>query len=225
MASLSSRRVSASPRRSSSTFCYWVKRWRAYLGVTQRRFAELWGVSPSLVQKIEIDEYSVSQLSFERLEALRTLLKLPSSTFYGLIATHPDTPPEAPPGNVVQVQRLEPGLPPVSFPASFLGDASPHQLTAFAISPTDLAPDRWRYRLQEGALVVLDRVALPKPGELSMALVRLQNQERRALYPFADEPIFLRPFDPQSDTVLEPQASDLEPLGVVLGYWVSLNVH
>lgn len=78
MARTSPRRTTPPP--GSSTFRYRVKRWRSYLGVTQRRFAELWGVSPSLVQKIEADDYSVSQLSFERLEALRTLLGLPSAT-------------------------------------------------------------------------------------------------------------------------------------------------
>jgi transcriptional regulator with XRE-family HTH domain len=112
MASLSTGRAAV----PGSTFCYWVKRWRSYRGVTQRRFAELWGVSASLVQKIEADNYSVSQLSFERLEALRTLLGLPSATFYSLIATHPDAPDnsadsEPIAGEQVQVRQLEPDLP------------------------------------------------------------------------------------------------------------------
>ena len=50
--------MASSTGRTRSTFPYQVKRWRAYLGVTQRRFAELWGVSASLVQKIEADDYS-----------------------------------------------------------------------------------------------------------------------------------------------------------------------
>jgi transcriptional regulator with XRE-family HTH domain len=62
-----------------------VKRWRAYLGVTQKEFAKLWGVSASMVQKIETEDYSVGQLSFERLEALRALLKLSPAEFYGIL--------------------------------------------------------------------------------------------------------------------------------------------
>jgi transcriptional regulator with XRE-family HTH domain len=62
-----------------------VKRWRAYLGVTQKEFAKLWGVSASMVQKIETEDYSVGQLSFERLEALRTLLNLSPAEFYGIL--------------------------------------------------------------------------------------------------------------------------------------------
>jgi transcriptional regulator with XRE-family HTH domain len=223
MASLSSRRISASPARTSSTFCYWVKRWRAYLGVTQRRFAELWGVSPSLVQKIEIDEYSVSQLSFERLEALRSLLELSSATFYGLIATHPDSPSEATEGDTVPVRRLEPDELPIQLPRTLLAHASPQQLTAFALSLSDFAPERWRYSLRVGALVVFDSVALPKPGTLCAALITHHGQKQRALYHSEESPLFLHPFDPKSELVLEPEPGALEPLGVVVGHWVTLT--
>ncbi len=70
----------------SVLFHLWVKRWRAYLGMTQKEFANLWGVSASMVQKIEAEDYSVGQLSFERLEALRALLKLSSAEFYGILS-------------------------------------------------------------------------------------------------------------------------------------------
>jgi transcriptional regulator with XRE-family HTH domain len=63
-----------------------VKRWRAYLGVTQKEFANLWGVSASMVQKIETEDYSVGQLSFERLEDLRKLLKLSVPEFYSILS-------------------------------------------------------------------------------------------------------------------------------------------
>jgi DNA-binding transcriptional regulator YiaG len=63
-----------------------VKRWRAYLGVTQKEFANLWGVSASMVQKIETEDYSVGQLSFERLEDLRKLLKLSAAEFYSILS-------------------------------------------------------------------------------------------------------------------------------------------
>jgi transcriptional regulator with XRE-family HTH domain len=63
-----------------------VKRWRAYLGVTQKEFAKLWGVSASMVQKIETEDYSVGQLSFERLEDLRKLLKLSAAEFYSMLS-------------------------------------------------------------------------------------------------------------------------------------------
>jgi transcriptional regulator with XRE-family HTH domain len=63
-----------------------VKRWRSYLGVTQKEFANLWGVSASMVQKIETEDYGLGQLSFERLEALRILLKLSASEFYSILS-------------------------------------------------------------------------------------------------------------------------------------------
>ncbi len=218
-----------SPRRTtpppgSSTFYYWIKRWRSYLGVTQRRFAELWGVSPSLVQKIEADDYSVSQLSFERLEALRTLLTLPSATFYGLIATHPDPPSEKFGSEQVQVRRLEPDLLPLLLPRTLLGDALAAQLVAFAITPWDFAPDRLRYSLRVGALLIFDTVRQPEEGDVRVSLIHHHGQERRVLLSFGLEtPIFLRPFDFQSDEVLELLMNELEPLGVVVAHWVMLR--
>lgn len=230
MASSSTGQIAASNGvpRTGSTFCYWVKRWRSYQGVTQRRFAELWGVSASLVQKIEADDYSVSQLSFERLETLRTLLGLPSATFYGLIATHPDTPTERADSEQVQVRRLEPGFPPLALPRTLLGDLSAAQLTAFALAPEDFAPDRLRYSLRVGTLLVfdamIDTARRPQEGDASVWLAHHHGQERRVLLPHsAETPIFLRPFDPESDEMLEARSNDLEPLGVVVAYWTLLH--
>lgn len=218
--------MASSTGRTRSTFPYQVKRWRAYLGVTQRRFAELWGVSASLVQKIEADDYSVSQLSFERLETLRALLNLPSADFYPLVATHPDPHPDPlpdepprPDGGGVAVRRLEAGLSPVTLPRTLLGAPSA-RLAAFAVLPTDFAPDRVRYRLRVGALVVIDTSGLLPPGELSVVRLRHEGRECRAFLLANAERPFLRPFDLEGDAVLEPLAGDLEPLGNVVGYWV-----
>lgn len=220
--------MASSTGRTRSTFPYQVKRWRAYLGVTQRRFAELWGVSASLVQKIEADDYSVSQLSFERLETLRALLELPSADFYPLVATHPDPLPddaETPATSEgVAVRRLEVDLKPVTLPRTLLSDTPSAYLAAFAVAPTDFAPDRVRYRLRVGALVVIDTSSgvsgLERAGALSVVQVRYEGRECRALIPPDTEPPFLRPFDPESDAVLEPEVGELEPLGQVVGYWV-----
>ena len=70
------------------TFAFLLKRWRAYLGVTQREFAREWGVSASMVQKIEVGDYALGQLSFERLELLRELLELPPDDFYTLLVNN-----------------------------------------------------------------------------------------------------------------------------------------
>jgi len=219
MARTSPRRTTPPP--GSSTFCYRVKRWRSYLGVTQRRFAELWGVSPSLVQKIEADDYSVSQLSFERLEALRTLLELPSATFYGLIATHPDPPADAAENGFVQVRRLEPGFPALTLPRALLGNLSAAQLSAFALTPADFAPDRLRYSLRVGALLIFGPVRRPQPGDVCVATAHHHGREHRVLVPHgAQTPIFLRPFRPD-DAALELGKGDLEPLGVVIAHWVA----
>ena len=229
MARTTPRRTTPPP--GSSTFCYWVKRWRSYQGVTQRRFSELWGVSLSLVQKIEANDYSVSQLSFERLEALRTLLQLPSSTFYGLIATHPDKATEHGKNELVQVERLEPGLPPVSLPQVLLGNATGEQLGAFALAPSDFASDRLRYRLNIGTLIVFDKVQTPRNDDLCVALTRCSSQTYRVLHNVLHEgsvsyrgsanAVTLRPFDPEG-VASELYPDDLEPLGVVTAYWVNL---
>ena len=73
------------PTEKDMTFAFWLKRWRAYLDVTQREFAEMWGVSASMVQKIETGDYELGQLSFERLERLRSLLEMSPSNFYSLL--------------------------------------------------------------------------------------------------------------------------------------------
>ena len=223
MARTSPRRTTPPP--GSSTFCYWVKRWRSYRGVTQRRFAELWGVSLSLVQKIEADDYSVSQLSFERLEALRTLLQLPSSTFYNLIATHPDAPLEGatePTENeFVQIERLEPGFPPVSLPQILLGDTAGTSLTAFSVTPSDFATERLHRSLTIGALVVLDRARPPQARDVRVALLQHEEQTCRVLLSAtSDDPAVLRSFKPENGTVNDVV---LEPLGVAIAYWVKLS--
>lgn len=215
------------PPPDSSTFCYWVKRWRSYQGVTQQQFSELWGVSLSLVQKIEADDYSVSQLSFERLETLRTLLQLPSSTFYNLIATHPDVSPEhaAQPAEseLVKVERLEPGLPQVSLPKTLLGDVAGTSLTAFSVTPSDFATDSLHYNLNVGTLIVLDRARQAQENDVRVALIQHTGQTCRVLLSGkADESEVLRLFDSERDMVLETYTDDLEPLGIVVAYWVKL---
>lgn len=223
MARTSPRRTTPPP--GSSNFCYWVKRWRSYRGVTQRQFSELWGVSLSLVQKIEADDYSVSQLSFERLETLRTLLQLPSSTFYNLIATHPDVPLEhatqPAESEWVKVEQLESGLSPVSLPKTLLGDTAGTSLTAFSVTPADFASDSLHYNLNVGALVVFDRTRQAQENDVRVALFH-ELSCRVLLSGQADEPEVLRSFDPERSTGLDTQTADLEPLGVVVAYWVNL---
>lgn len=82
------------PVAGNATFGFWLKRWRAYLGVTQREFAKLWGVSASMVQKIESGDYTLGQLSFERLERLRALLEMSPSNFYSLLTENRPAPAE-----------------------------------------------------------------------------------------------------------------------------------
>ena len=72
---------------TSLDFSYWLKRRRMILDVTQKEFASLWGVSASMVQKIEVGEYELGQLSFDRLELLRELLKMDASQFYSIMSS------------------------------------------------------------------------------------------------------------------------------------------
>ncbi len=225
MARTSPRRTTPPP--GSSTFCYWVKRWRSYQGVTQRRFAELWGVSLSLVQKIEADDYSVSQLSFARLETLRTLLGLPSSTFYNLIATQPDTPPEGaaqPTEEVVQIERLEPSLLPVSLPQMLLGNTAGTSLVAFAVEPSDFATEGLHSSLNVGTLVVFAKTPVFQETDVRVALTQHAGQTCRVLLSgVRDKALVLRSFNSENNRVVETYLDDLGSLGVVAAYWVKLS--
>ncbi len=220
MARTTLRRTTPPP--GSSTFCYWVKRWRAYQGVTQREFAELWGVSPSLVQKIEADDYSVSQLSFERLETLRALLQLPSGAFYGLIATYPDKATEHSNDDPVQVERLEPGLPPVSVPQTLLGSLSSAALCAFAVALSDFSSESLRHRLNTGTLIIFNKAQTPQENDVGVALTQHAGQTCRVLLSDTLGSSELHRFGPENGAVMRPQPDGLEPIGVVVAYWVKL---
>jgi hypothetical protein len=105
-----------------------------------------------------------------------------------------------------------------------LGDSSAVQLTAFALAPEDFAPDRLRYSLRVGTLLIydpiVDTVRSPQEGDVTVALTQHDKHERQVLLPYSPEtPVFLRPFDPQSDEILEARPGDLEPLGVVVAHW------
>lgn len=123
------------------------------------------------------------------------------------------------------MRRLEPGLSPVTLPRTLLEGASAAQLVAFTISPEDFAPDRLRYSLRAGALVIFDPARTPQTGDVCASVTQHEGQKRRVLHPHSATPIFLRPFAPESDAVLEPEIGELEPLGVVIASWTPLSTH
>ena len=208
-----------------ATFPLWVKRWRAYLGVTQKQFAALWGVSPSMVQKIETNDYSVGQLSFDRLENLRVLLKLEPAVFYGILSEN-DPGREA--REVVKVTRLDADLKatsPVSLPSFCLGEYQAREVLSLELSPRTFAPDRLRYALSRRSLLVVAKHRSPLPLDLVVGTKMLQGQPHLVIFKHdARMPEFLRPFDPQDERYLEiTQLAEVDLLGVYVGHWSSLH--
>ena len=210
------------------TFPFWVKRWRAYLGVTQKRFAELWGVSPSMVQKIEANDYGVGQLSFDRLESLRGLLGLEPSVFYGILS-HND-PGDT--GDTVRITRLAADLTvagSVALPAALLGGYQAGDLLALELPAHTFAPDRLRYALSPGSLVVVKKAiedAAPLPLDLLVGTKTLRGQRHLVIFRYSEEdaPLFLRPFDPDDERCLELAGTEeVDLIGAYVGHWSSLG--
>lgn len=212
----------------TETFPFWVKRWRAYLGVTQKRFAELWGVSPSMVQKIESNDYGVGQLSFDRLESLRTLLQMEPATFYGILSENdPDGAARAT-QEVVSIEKISAELVvsgSVSLPTAWLGAHPREALRALELSETTFATDRLRYALSPGALVVVRDIS-PQPLDIVVGTKTLWGGLQLLIfrYPEGSAPLFLRPFAPSDERVLElPQPIEIDLLGTCVGHWNSLR--
>ncbi len=216
----------------TETFPFWVKRWRAYLGVTQKRFAELWGVSPSMVQKIESNDYGVGQLSFDRLESLRTLLDMEPAVFYGVLSENDPGDAER---EVVSVKTLSAelnALGSVSLPASLFGGYQREDLRALELSERTFATDRLRYALSPDALVVINIIkresvnAPLQPRDIVVGTRTLRGEAQLLIfrYPVGDAPLFLRPFAPSDERVLElTDLAEVDLLGTYVGHWSALR--
>jgi transcriptional regulator with XRE-family HTH domain len=204
-----------------ATFHLWVKRWRAYLGVTQKEFANLWGVSASMVQKIEAEDYSVGQLSFERLEALRDLLKLSPSAFYSILSN--DNSGETGEGNdVVSIMRVDEnhGGEFVKLPRSLLGEQDVSKLVALELTGDVFATDKLRYSIPARSLLILN-TAPALPDDVVFAHAEVGGKHYKVLLPL-EQDVFLRPLNEEDDSALELKAGvRLEVVGVYVAHWSS----
>lgn len=218
----------ASQTDQAETFPFWVKRWRAYLGVTQKRFAELWGVSPSMVQKIESNDYGVGQLSFDRLESLRELLELEPATFYRILSENDPSGAE-PSGETLQVTQLNADLLEVgtlALPPSFLAGYAADDVRVLELSSHTFATDRLRYTLSPHSLVLFAQGVPVASSDLLVATTTLRGECCLLIFrPSRDgTPNFLRPFNLHDERALEvAHVSEVDLLGVYLGHWSSLR--
>ena len=216
----------AAPKHEA-TFPLWVKRWRAYLDVTQKRFAELWGVSLSMVQKIEANDYEVGQLSFDRLESLRALLQLDAALFYGILSGA--DPAQETSSNVTLLSDdFVTPLGSVAVPSTLLNKYAAEHLHALSVTPATFATDRLRYAVTVGSLLIVANTD-PTPTDRVVGSKRLRGDAHLLVcsYPSEDAPQFLRPFAPDDERSLElTSLSDFDQLlGVYVGHWTSWTHH
>lgn len=216
--------VSAQP-----TFSFWVKRWRAYLDATQKEFASLWGVSASMVQKIEVGDYELGQLSFERLERLRELLDMTPAEFYGILT-------ENKPANETELETndelltlrlLDSGTETsslVSLPQSLIGNQDTAALLALKVVKTMFATDRMRYAVPASSLLILNSQQSPQTGDIVAASIKVLGQTEEAIfhYPKPQTSVFLRPYNPKDLRAIEiDDKAKLELRGIFVAAWVS----
>lgn len=226
---------------TSLDFSYWLKRRRMILDVTQKEFASLWGVSASMVQKIEVGEYELGQLSFDRLELLRELLKMDASQFYSIMSS--DTEDAALKDtdesmlilseDVVQVPYLTTvnkqydTNATLSLPKELVGQHEVDSLRVLTVQQDFFASDRVRFSLPVDSNIVVNQYITPSTGDIVTAQVKVMGELETVIFQFPQlgNKVFLRPYNAQDQRAIEIDAkTKLEQKGVFVGSWVSENL-
>jgi len=220
---------------TSLDFSYWLKRRRMILDVTQKEFASLWGVSASMVQKIEVGEYELGQLSFDRLELLRNLLKMDASQFYSIMSSdevdkalehsdendHPD---------LVKIPVLkDPNSKnttndTLELPKVLIGQHEVDSLRFLTVQQDFFATDRVRYSLPIDSNIVVNQYLVPTAGDVVAAKVKVMGELETVIFQFPQlgSKVFLRPYNTKDQRAIEIDAkTKLEQKGVFVGSWVS----
>lgn len=223
---------------TSLDFSYWLKRRRMILDATQKEFASLWGVSASMVQKIEVGEYELGQLSFDRLELLRELLKMDASQFYSImssdsediaITTTDDAQPEAHP-DLLLIPHINLGNKPnsskasLSLPKVLIGQHEVDSLRFLTVQQDYFATDRVRYSLPVDSQLLLNQYLTPSVGDIVAAQVKVMGELETVIFQFPQlgNKVFLRPYNAKDQRAIEIDAkTKLEQKGVFVGSWVS----
>lgn len=174
-----------------------------------------------MVQKIEAEDYSVGQLSFERLEALRDLLKLSPSAFYSILSN--DTASEASEDNdVVNIMRMDENHAGefVKLPRSLLREQDVSRLVVLELTPDVFATDKLRYSIPAMSLLILN-TAPALPDDIVFAHADVGGKRYKVLLPF-EQDVFLRPLNEEDSNALELRAGGgLEVVGVYVAHWSS----
>ncbi len=226
---------------TSLDFSYWLKRRRMILDVTQKEFASLWGVSASMVQKIEVGEYELGQLSFDRLELLRELLKMNASQFYSIMSSDSaddalkDTAermiePHADFVNIPylhDVDKQNAASEALQLPKVLIGQFEVDSLRILTVQQDFFASDRVRYTLPVDSALVVNQYLIPETGDIVAARVLVLGQWENVVFQFPQlgNKVFLRPYNTKDQRAIEIDAkTKLEHKGVLVGSWVSKNL-
>lgn len=226
---------------TSLDFSYWLKRRRMILDATQKEFASLWGVSASMVQKIEVGEYELGQLSFDRLELLRELLKMDASQFYSIMSSDSkddvlkDTAERMieSHADVVAIPYLHGAdkqnatSEALHLPKALLGQFEVDSLRVLTVQQDFFATDRVRYTLPVDSSVVVNQYLTPTTGDIVAAQVLVMGELESVIFQFPQlgNKVFLRPYNAKDQRAIEIDAqTKLEHKGVFAGSWVSSNL-
>ena len=226
---------------TSLDFSYWLKRRRMILDVTQKEFASLWGVSASMVQKIEVGEYELGQLSFDRLELLRELLKMDASQFYSIMSS--DTTDDALKDTAERIIESHADIVTIPYfhdrdkqnatsealhlPKALIGQFEVDSLRFLTVQQDFFASDRVRYTLPVDSALVVNQYLTPETGDIVAAQVLVLGQLENVIFQFPQlgNKVFLRPYNAKDQRAIEIDAhTKLEHKGVFVGSWVSQNL-
>jgi len=226
---------------TSLDFSYWLKRRRMILDVTQKEFASLWGVSASMVQKIEVGEYELGQLSFDRLEFLRELLKMDASQFYSIMSSDSedsalkDTAEKLieSGGSLLHIPYMgnansqNVANATLSLPKELVGQHEVDSLRVLTVQQDFFATDRIRYTLPIDSSLIVNQYLTPATGDIVAAKVRVLGELETVIFQFPQlgNKVFLRPYNAKDQRAIEVDVkTKLEQKGVFVGSWISENL-
>lgn len=212
--------LQAYPRSSSQMrFADLLKDTRNNLGsLTQRELADTWGVSASLVQKLEVGEHDPLKLSIGRLEALRQLTGASVHDFYtNVVGAEPiqsaDTEAMvAIPFFSRDVRTMVP------MPRQALEPYDVTLVAGFRVDQTFAAPDAIKFAIPLGSSILVHMNHAPVHGEWSFAHV--EEEDVSIIYKHEDNrSLFLRSYE-NNNALAFADMQGMRILGPLVSYYV-----